>query len=47
MGSNGLRRTMFNGTKTANPTWSNLKLTNPSNLTISKMITLQLETSIS
>jgi hypothetical protein len=46
MGSNGLRRTMFNGTVQNQVSFSNLKLSNPSNLTISNLLTLQMETSL-
>ena len=47
IGSNGIRRTMYNGTNQNTVNFNNMKISNPSNLTISNLLTLQLETSLS
>ena len=46
LGSNGLRRTMFNGTQPNFVSFNNLKLSNPSKLKMSSYLSLQMETSI-
>ena len=44
IGSNGIKRTKYNGTSKNTVNFNNLKINNPSNLTVSQMLKLSFET---